>query len=285
MESIRQSDELKTQEHCKLAESSLMTGEMNPLFESSFRKTGTQQHNQSQNRSLEMQLPHDTKAMCGRKGTSIADRDEEREFVRDLLVVSGVTKDHWIDESSSRGHIMNPVWLAKYEKRCRREDRKALANVEEAFLNGWCKSKQEKEKELLDRRALFDCLNELLAQKLIVHANPQPWVEAIPLRAVQNSEGQHLVQEIWEELQEIPSATSEDVCDTVQSILQKDLGPRGLKWAHFGIEIGEIGIEVEKLIYKDLVDEVVKELTPLSCRKSLKFSAGSPGPRRQLFTI
>jgi hypothetical protein len=108
----------------------------------------------------------------------------------------------------------------------------------------------------------------------------------------EKSKGQNLVQEVWEELQGTTCTSLNDGSDNIQSILQKDLGcNNGHEWLDYGLMHGELGLELEQLIFKDLVDETVRELKCCSSggdgacsRNSLPFQKEATARRQLHFT-
>lgn len=286
LESARRWNELGTRALEQLAKASSKVRE--PQYQQHTRSTSDvkfiELNRTHKIKPVQIQLPYDRVTRCERPGsdvgTALLDRDEEREFVRDLLVASRLTNEKVPCQNFSpiQGYVIDPALLARSERRRQRADHGNL------FLKGWYRSEEEKVKEMLDRRLLFDSVNELLAKKFLPLVSPQPWVQQRQVCTVQKPEGQKLVQEIWEELQDIPCATSDDVCDTVQSVLQKDLGHRGQTWTVFRNQMAEVGLELERRIFKELVEEAVRELTQLQVGRKTSISVEATlEPRRQLF--
>jgi hypothetical protein len=75
------------------------------------------------------------------------------------------------------------------------------------------------ENEAVGRRVLFDGTNEILVQKLDpVKFNPLPWIGGRDRPQPQEKpSGQQLIQQVWDELQDVPCVASEDVCDTLST--------------------------------------------------------------------
>ena len=221
-----------------------------------------------------------------KNATSASKRDKERDFVDELLMLSGVTKHAtWASEtliSRINYSDMNSRILVDLKGNLQRASFESSTDV---VFHKCHRKERGKEMNTLDRQALIDFVYELLATKVAEYENAQPWLESTWIGG-QELKRQHLVNAIWKELQEVPCAASDDICDTVQGILREDLGSRGPNWTDFRAEIGEVGVEVEKLIYRDLVEELVKELKSSSSRRYLeKLLEGSSGPRRQLFAL
>ncbi|KAG0564252.1 hypothetical protein KC19_8G096100 [Ceratodon purpureus] len=218
----------------------------------------------------------------GHNATCAWSGDNERDFVEEFLMLSGISK-HVNSASgtlSSRNKIADiyPDFLVYLKEDLRR--------ASDVFFQKCHNPEQSKQMNMLNRQALIDYVYELMAVKMAEYENTLPWLGTIWVGAGQEFKRQNLVHAIWKELQELPSAPSDDICDTVQRLLQEDLSSRGAKWTGFRAEIGEVGVEVEKLIYRDLMDEVVKDLQCSgSSRYSAKLLEGGGGPRRQLFAL
>lgn len=223
-----------------------------------------------------------TSSTCVRtKSDHNATMSKERDFVDELLMLSGITKHANWEGGTFSSRIQQSDMNSRFLV-----DLKDLQRASDVFILKCHKKERGNQVNMLDRQPLIDLVNELLAIKVAEIENGQPWLESTWIGAGQDFKRQNLVNSVWKELQEFPCAESGDICDTVQGVLQEDLGSRGPKWTDFRAEIGEVGVEVEKLIYRDLVEEVAKDL---KCSGSSRFVEklleGSSGPRRQLFAL
>ncbi|CAM6008818.1 unnamed protein product [Sphagnum balticum] len=197
--------------------------------------------------------------------TSLESQEAEWEFVQNLLVTSGLTRDGSSTTQSfhMQGHIIDPALLVQSEKLQWEEKTKDRLYT----FQQWCNMNEEQRRESVDHRLLFDTVNEILVRKCQLESlYTQPWVT--PSRIFkftqEKSKGQNLVREVWEELQGTTCTSLNDGGDDIQSILQKDLGcNNGHEWSDYGLMHGELGLELEQLIFKDLVDETVCELNHL----------------------
>lgn len=141
---------------------------------------------------------------------------------------------------------------------------------------------ESEEKDALDRRILFDCVNEVLEKLLETQLTCMQWTGLLlQPRLRKRPVGHQLVKAVLTELEDIPCAASEDVFDTVYVILQKDLlKGRGQQWSDYSRELEEVGVVVERMILKDLIEETVRELS--ACFGQSNFPAAESS-RRQLF--
>ncbi len=287
-------------------------------FEIDSNKQQEELHAQVKTSGVEIELPFDSKnrtvAILGTTsitGTSLKNREEERQFVRDLLVVSELTKE--LPVAFAHTKITGPasILVRSQQRRRRKDDDKKRPHNRNNIPDGGCpkskdrstkekkKTKKEKKKEILDRRLLYDAVSEIASTKLPLFLNPdlsctttsllplflKPDLQGTttsfaqqPRRPQQQEEevsvqepmmaqrwtepttAQRFAQEVWKELQQIPCGQFDDVHDTVQSALQKDMVEKlRQSYSEFRVEITEVGLEVERRIFKDLVQGVVAE--------------------------
>jgi hypothetical protein len=213
-------------------------------------------------------------------GICLWSKDEEREYVRDMLVVSRVITEDDDDTSSSGinncrlqwGHssgynnMMDVNQFDDLEARWRRRQQQQASSFNNTKENDFFLFERRQtclENEAVGRRVLFDGTNEILVQKLDpVKFNPLPWIGGRDRPQPQEKpSGQQLIQQVWDELQDVPCVASEDVCDTLYTILHKDLRNTEKKWSDMDAEVSEVSLDLERMIVKDLIDEIVKDLT------------------------
>ncbi len=252
-------------------------------------------HNNKQ--SVEIQVPIDNAQQAGTHyslagnnntvvhGICLWSKDEEREYVRDTLVVSRVITedddDDDDDDTSSSGinncrlqwgrsngynNIMDVNQFDDLEARWRRRQQQQASSFNNTKENDFFLFERRQtclENEAVGRRVLFDGTNEILVQKLDpVKFNPLPWIGGRDRPQPQEKpSGQQLIQQVWDELQDVPCVASEDVCDTIYTILHKDLHNTEKKWSDMDGEVSEVSLDLERMIVKDLIDEIVKDLT------------------------
>jgi len=172
----------------------------------------------------------------------LKDPDEESLYVEDLLQACSFPS-----EIPSSNYVIDPTIFDQLES----------------------KRVNSSEQDVLDRRILFDCVNEVLERLLEAQLR---W-SRLQKRPVG-------VKEVLTELEDVPCVASEDVCDTVYVILQKDLlKGRGQQWSDYNKELEEVGVAVERMIVKDLIDETVRELNAWQSH----LPVASESSRRQLF--
>lgn len=185
--------------------------------------------------------------------SSINSKEDERAYVSHIMIASGIAavEANAPREWPTSGHLIDADFFDQLEECLELRESARKLNV---YLSG--EERTVYLKEALDRRLLFDSVNNILERRLQPYLNPQPWGSEILRRRPMGAE---LIQEVWQELQRINARALDD--ESLYTILQKDFTQRGEKWVNFSIEIGEIGTEIEEMIFEELVDAAVQEIT------------------------
>ncbi|MED6119843.1 hypothetical protein PIB30_015587 [Stylosanthes scabra] len=125
------------------------------------------------------------------------------------------------------------------------------------------------------RRLIFDAVNEILGKKLA--SPPEPWLKPNGL-AKKNLNAQKILKELCFEIEKIQAKKpefTEDEGDGIKSLLCENVMNGSESWTIFHGETSGVVLDVERLIFKDLIDEIViGESTGLRIK---------PGRRRKLF--
>lgn len=127
-------------------------------------------------------------------------------------------------------------------------------NPDEVALS---KSKPEK----FHRKLIFDATNEILTGKLgLVGPPPDPWIKPKKL-AKKTLNAQKLLRELCAEIELLQAKkqefTVEEEEDGLKHILWEDVMHRSGNWTDFQGEVSGIVLDVERHIFKELVDEIV----------------------------
>ncbi|KAK9267027.1 hypothetical protein L1049_025296 [Liquidambar formosana] len=115
--------------------------------------------------------------------------------------------------------------------------------------------------EKCHRKLIFDAVNESLVKKLAsVGPSPEPWLQPNKL-ARKTLSAQKLLRELCLEIGQLQANKSEcsidDEEDGIKSILWEDVMHRSESWTDFHGEISLVVLDVERSIFKDLVDEIL----------------------------
>ncbi|KAJ8899393.1 hypothetical protein K2173_018367 [Erythroxylum novogranatense] len=113
----------------------------------------------------------------------------------------------------------------------------------------------------LQRKLTFDTITEILDRKKQL----PPWKTG---SWVNFSCGPISLQEIWSEFQRIRERdSSDDLFEVICGVLKKDLAAAGDAvngWGDCPIEMSEAVLDIERLIFKDLISETIRDLAAFS---------------------
>lgn len=135
------------------------------------------------------------------------------------------------------------------------------------------KGKDTSKASTLQRRLIFDTLQEIL------NRNQQlpPW------KAVSCGEQR---QQIWSEFRRIrereESWESEDLFKVICGVLKKDMADEMRGWGEWPVEMGDVVLDIERLVFKDLVGETIRELASFSPQSQCNNKLLLPALRRKL---
>lgn len=133
--------------------------------------------------------------------------------------------------------------------------------------------------EKAQRKLVFDTVNEILAQQLLLESSSNQWLSSSML-AEKRPRGQRILRSLCSEIDRLQANNSncflDDEDDSLKSILREDLMHQPFRFKDSQGEISAIALDIERLIFKDLISEVV-------CGEIVS-SRGRPGVhRRKLF--
>ena len=170
-------------------------------------------------------------------------------LLRDL--VSGLTTF----QLHPSGHPINPELFFVLEQ----TKASNLVSKEECSPGKSFHSKPNLEK--FHRKLIFDSVNEFLVKKLAsTGPSPEPWLKSDKL-AKKGLSAQKLLKELCSDMEQLKIKKSEcnleDGEDGLKSFLWDDVMHRAESWVDFPSEISGTVLDVERLVFKDLVDEIV----------------------------
>ncbi|KAL0422006.1 UNVERIFIED_CONTAM: protein LONGIFOLIA 1 [Sesamum latifolium] len=184
--------------------------------------------------------------------------DPDHRYVSEILLTSGLLLR---DLSSSlsdfqfhpSGHPINPELFLVLE-----QTKGSTLLKEECGLK---KTAQLTTSEKFHRKLIFDTVNEILARKL-VEGGPHSEAWSRPRKLARTAlNAQKLLKELCSEIEELgaknPKCSSDEEDDGWKNILCKDVMHRSESWIDYDADISGAVLDIERLIFKDLVDEVV----------------------------
>lgn len=124
----------------------------------------------------------------------------------------------------------------------------------------------------LERRLIFDTINEILNR----NRQLPPW------KIVSMSNSPTGLREIWSEFRRIRDRDEcEDLFEVICGVLRKDLAGDAVHgWADCPIELSESILFIERLIFKDLIGETIRDLASFS---PMSYNKPSPLCRKLVF--
>lgn len=109
----------------------------------------------------------------------------------------------------------------------------------------------------LQRKLIFDTINEILIRRRQL----PPWKV---VSYTNFDSGQPSLQQIWLEFQKIRERdSSEDLFNVICGVLKKDLAGDAIN-GDYPIEMSEAVLDIERLIFKDLIGETIRDLAAIS---------------------
>ncbi|XP_038695643.1 protein LONGIFOLIA 1-like isoform X2 [Tripterygium wilfordii] len=112
----------------------------------------------------------------------------------------------------------------------------------------------------VQRKLVFDVVNETLVNKLILENSSKQWLSPYKL-GNKRHQGQQLLVELCLEVDRQNANSSscylDDEDDSLRNILWADLMHQSENWIACHGELSELVLDVERLIFKDLISEVV----------------------------
>lgn len=118
----------------------------------------------------------------------------------------------------------------------------------------------------LQRKLIFDIISEILERETRL----PPW-KAVASRICN---GNTALDKVWSEFQRIRECdTAEDLSETICGVLKKDLaGDAMTGWGDCPVEMSEVVLDIERLVFKDMVCEIIEDLSASSWpRRKLVF--------------
>lgn len=110
----------------------------------------------------------------------------------------------------------------------------------------------------LQRKLIFDTISEILDRDARLPA----W-KAV---ALSSHHVNPALDKVWTEFQRIRECdTAEDLFETICRVLKKDLAGDAITgWVDCPVEMSEVVLDIERLVFKDMVCEVIEDLSALS---------------------
>ncbi|KAE8676207.1 hypothetical protein F3Y22_tig00111621pilonHSYRG00310 [Hibiscus syriacus] len=123
----------------------------------------------------------------------------------------------------------------------------------------YVKGKDTSKVSRLQRKLIFDTINEILNRKNQL----RPWKL---VSFVDSGSGEMSLSQIWSEFQKIREKNdSDDLIDIICGVLRKDLAEDAINgWKGCPLEMSETVLDVERLIFRDLISETIRGVAALA---------------------
>ncbi|KAE9602224.1 putative protein LONGIFOLIA 1/2 [Lupinus albus] len=255
----------------------------NPADSFSFNSTGTGEINCKKLQSIDhlvqklrrLNSSHD-ESRIDYIASLCENSNPDHRYISEILLASGLllrdlSSELLTFQNHSSSHPINPELFLVLEQT------KASSSLskEETFPGKVAYTKPNSEK--FHRRLIFDAVNEILGAKL--GSCPEPWLKSNGV-SKKTLSAQKLLKELCLEIEKMQGKKQEmsieDEGDGLKSMLWEDMmhGSESF-WTKFYGEIPLVVLDVERLIFKDLVDEIL-----IGEAASLRVKSSS---RRKLF--
>lgn len=131
----------------------------------------------------------------------------------------------------------------------------------------------------LKRKLIFDAVNEILDRSKRL----PPWKAASQTNCHALKPSLDIVWSEYQRIREHETA-EDDLFETICGVLRKDLAGDAIHgWGDCPVEMSEAVLDIERLVFKDLISETIRDLAALaSSRSTSSSSSSSMLPRRKL---
>ncbi|PSS33654.1 Protein LONGIFOLIA like [Actinidia chinensis var. chinensis] len=172
----------------------------------------------------------------------------DHRYIAEILLASGILlKDlgssSTIIQLHPSGHSINPSLFLDLEKTKGRielsADEHSIEKIGQSKLN-----------EKIRRKLMFDTVNEILVCKLTSAVFSEPWTSPNKL-GVRSLSGQKLLKELCSEMDHLQAKANCGLSDV------NDMMRQTQNWADYHTEVPGVVLYIERLIFKDLICEIV----------------------------
>ena len=182
-------------------------------------------------------------------------KDADHKYISEILVASGLLSSHSSSQVvHSPGHPIDPKLFLALEQI---KTNKVHFNIEHNAR----KIVRMNNPEEMQRKLIFDVVNDILLQKLTLESSSTRWcLSNQPADCKLN--GQQLLDELCTEIDQLQrknrnvGPANED--ESLTSLLWGDLMHHPTTWTECNHEIPNIVLNIERSIFKDLITEVVR---------------------------
>ncbi|KAM7279164.1 hypothetical protein ACFE04_006298 [Oxalis oulophora] len=173
------------------------------------------------------------------KVTTFNSTTPHHKYILEILIVSGLIRDlesnDFTIKAHSSGCLINPKLFLTLEQK-------------NASANGL----QDGSRKTIQRAHLFDMVNEILYWKLVLEDPAAQWLFSCTL-AGKRPKGKELLEDLCSEIDKLQANCSVyDEDEILESMLD-----RSVDWTGWQNETSGLVLDIERLIFKDLISEVL----------------------------
>lgn len=178
--------------------------------------------------------------------SSCEGKNPDHNYILEILSASGILRD--LDHSLTHlqihpsGHLIDPkLFFLLEENKTSPQDSSGGHNTRK-----------------VQRRLIFDAVNELLFCKLVLDGSLKRWSSSNN-KATMKYRSERLFRDLCSEIDQLQntwSSVNEDE-DVLRSIQWQDLKKEPVSWTDHEQEMSGLVLDVERLIFKDLITEIV----------------------------
>ncbi|KAL1291333.1 hypothetical protein HN51_059881 [Arachis hypogaea] len=181
----------------------------------------------------------------------------DHRYVSEILLASGLllrdlSSELLTFQLHTSGHPINPELFLVLEQT---KASSLLAKEESTGKVAYPKLNAEK----FHRKLIFDAVNEILGVKL--GSSTELWFQPSTVKLAKKTVGaQKLLKELCFEIEKMQAKNHDcslEEEDSLKSMLMEDVMHGSESWTEFNRDLPGVVLDVERLIFKDLVDEVV----------------------------
>ncbi|KAJ8485803.1 hypothetical protein OPV22_018288 [Ensete ventricosum] len=180
----------------------------------------------------------------------------DHKYVSEILLATGIlNKDCRAPlQLYASGHAINPELFGVLEQPKRRWFSKFELDKEET-------QHQKTNTEKNHRKLVFDVVNEIISHKMESTAygnGPDPLYQFR-----RKLSGQHVLEEVCSQIRRLRTEKTRSISleDDVEFIAGEDILHRSEGWVDFSVEQSRVALQIERLIFKDLINEVLSGAT------------------------
>ncbi|XP_057463075.1 protein LONGIFOLIA 2-like [Actinidia eriantha] len=172
----------------------------------------------------------------------------DHRYIAEILLASGILRKDLgssltIIQLRPSGHLINPSLFPVLEQNKGRIELSADEHSIEKIGQSKCNEK-------IRRKLIFDTVNEILVRKLTSAVFFDPWISPNKL-GVRSLSVQQLLKELFSEMDHLQAKANCSLSD------ENDMMHQTQNWADYHTEVPGVVLYIERLIFKDLICEIV----------------------------